>query len=76
VTIFVAVIYVLEEANGPGTGPKSFAERRGYDQVKESMHQIFPLGFAVGVGGLGLIMLGTRMAKRAREEPEQAAKTG
>jgi hypothetical protein len=76
VTIFVAVIYVLEEANGPGTGPKSFAERRGYDQVKESVHQTFPLAFAVGIGGLGLIMLGTRMTRRTGEKTEGEAKAG
>ncbi len=59
--ILVAVITVLEFANGPGTGPKTFAERRSYDQVKESVHRTFPLAFLVGVGGLGLAMLGARV---------------
>ena len=76
VTILVAVIYVLEEANGPGTGPKTFAQRRSYNQVKESMHQTFPLAFVVGVGGLGLMMLGTRMARRTGGESEEEAKAG
>ncbi len=64
-TIVVAVIYVLEVANGPGTGPKTFAQRRSYDQVKEAVHGSFPLGFAIGVGGLGLAMLGSRLARRS-----------
>ena len=60
-TIVGAVIWVLEVANGPGTGPKSFAERRSYYQVKVAVHQSFPLGFTVGIAGLGLAMLGARM---------------
>ena len=75
-TILVAVLYVLEMANGPGSGPKAFAQRRGYDQVKESVHQTFPLAFAIGVGGLGLTMLGTRMIRTARvirSEPQERA---
>ena len=61
--IVSAVLYVLEDANGPGTGPKSFAQRRSYDMVKESMHETFPLAFGLGVAGLGLTMLGARLAK-------------
>ena len=53
-TILIAVIYVLEVANGPGTGPKAFAQRRGYDRVKASVHETFPLAFAIGNGVLGL----------------------
>ena len=69
VTILVSVIYVLEVANGPGTGPKAFAQRRGYDQVKQSVHQTFPLAFAYGLVGLGVTMLGARLArKRVQEE--------
>jgi len=67
-TILVAVLYVLEVANGPGSGPKVFAQRRGYDRVKESVHQTFPLAFAVGIGGLGLTMLGAHLARRDPEE--------
>lgn len=65
VVIVVAVLWVLEVANGPGTGPKTFAERRSYDQVKEALHESFPLGFAVGIGGLGLAMLGARLRRDA-----------
>ena len=68
--ILGAVLYVLEVANGPGTGPKTFATRRSYDQVKVSLRESFPLGFAVGIGGLGLAMLGSRL--RRTGEPEEA----
>lgn len=66
-TIVGAVLTVLERANGPGTGPKAFAARRSYDQVKVEVQQSFPLAFLVGVGGLGLAMVGARLARR--EEP-------
>ena len=62
--IVVAVIWVLEVANGPGTGPKTFAERRSYDQVKEALHGVFPQAFAVGRCGLGIALLGGRFATR------------
>ena len=62
-TIVVAVVTVLEIANGPGTGPKSFAERRSYDQVKVDVQRSFPLAFLVGLGGLGLALLGSRLAR-------------
>jgi hypothetical protein len=66
VVIFTSVITVLEVANGPGTGPKTFAERRSYDQVKESVHRVFPLAFVAGLGGLGLALLGARVMSRGR----------
>lgn len=61
--IVAAVLWVLEVANGPGTGPKTFATRRSYDQVKVAVHQSFPLGFAIGLGGLGLALLGGRLRR-------------
>lgn len=63
-TIVVAVLWMLEVANGPGTGPKTFAQRRSYDQVKASIHETFPIGFPIGLAGLGLAMLGARLARR------------
>jgi hypothetical protein len=69
-TIVVSVITVLEIANGPGTGPKSFAERRSYDQVKVAVQQSFPIAFVVGLGGLGLAMLGKRLIGDGAGEPE------
>ncbi len=68
-TILGAVLWVLEVANGPGTGPKTFAQRRGYDQVKKSVHQTFPLAFPIGLGGLALTMLGARLARQRPAEP-------
>jgi len=62
-TIIAAVLWVLEDANGPGTGPKSFAERRSYDQVKESVHRTFPPAFAIGLAGLGLAVAGARLRR-------------
>lgn len=61
VTIVVAVIVVLEVANGPGAGPRAFAERRSYDQVKVAVHQSYPLAFVAALGGLALAWAGTRM---------------
>lgn len=71
-TILVAVVYVLEMANGPGTGPKAFAQRRGYDRVKQSVHETFPLAFVAGVAGLGLAMLGTRMVRSSPKANESS----
>ena len=63
------MIYVLEEANGPGTGPKTFATRRSYDTVKESVHETFPTAFGVALIGLAISYAGTRVAgRRASEE--------
>ena len=64
-----AVLTVLEIANGPGTGPKTFAQSRGYDQVKRDVQRSFPLAFLVGLGGLGLAMWGARIAKLGEEPP-------
>jgi ABC-type Fe3+ transport system permease subunit len=64
VTIVAAVVAVLEIANGPGTGPKSFAARRGYDQVKVEVQRSFPLAFLAGLGGLALTMAGARLVRR------------
>jgi hypothetical protein len=60
-TIVVSVLVVLETANGPGTGPKSFAERRSYDQVKVAVHASYPLALLAGLGGLALAMTGARL---------------
>ena len=70
VTIVVAVIYVLEVANGPGTGPKTFAARRSYNQVKVAVHESFPVALAVGLGGLGVALLGGRLVRLAEAEGE------
>ena len=69
-TIVVSVLAVCEVANGPGTGPKSFAESRGYNQTKVDLQRSFPYGLLGGLAGLGITMFGARLAKR---EPENAA---
>jgi hypothetical protein len=71
--IVVSVIVVLEIANGPGTGPKSFAERRSYDQVKVAVQHSFPLAFLVGLGGLALAMAGSRLAHQDEESEQTSA---
>jgi len=63
-TIVGAVITVLQIAEGPGPWPRTFATRRSYDQVKVDVQRTFPLAFVVGVGGLGLAMLGARLARK------------
>ena len=63
VVIVASVIYVLEAANGPGTGPKSFAQRRSYNQVKESVHATYPLAFLFALSGLGITMAGSRLLR-------------
>jgi hypothetical protein len=67
-TIVASVLAVLEIANGPGTGPKSFAERRGYDQVKVDVQRSFPIALVVALGGLGLAIVGGKLAQRAQVE--------
>jgi hypothetical protein len=63
-----AVLWVLEAANGPGSGPKTFAERRSYDQVKVAVHATFPYALPVGLAGLGLALLGARLRSAAELE--------
>jgi len=67
--IVVAVLFVLETANGPGAGPRSFAERRGYDQVKVDVHRVFPLALLVGLGGLALALYGGRLLRAGEPRP-------
>jgi len=67
-TIVVSVIIVLEIANGPGTGPKTFAERRSYDQVKVDVQRSFPIALCGGLFGLGLALLGARLRRMPEEE--------
>jgi ABC-type sulfate transport system permease component len=68
-TIVVSVIVVLEIANGPGTGPKTFAERRSYDQVKVDVQRSFPIALIGGLFGLGVAILGARIRRGPDEAP-------
>jgi hypothetical protein len=72
-TIVVSVVVVLEIANGPGTGPKTFATRRSYDQVKVDVHRSFPYALLAALGGLGLTMVGARLARRDVDGPPNPA---
>jgi len=65
--IVVAVLYVLEAADGPGAAPTQFAQRRSYDQVKVEVHRVFPLAFLVALGGLGLALYGGRFLREGEE---------
>jgi hypothetical protein len=57
------VLWMIDVADGPGTGPKTFDERRTYDETKQSMHQVFPIGFAIGLVGLAIALVGGRLAR-------------
>jgi len=72
-TIVVSVVVVLEIANGPGTGPKTFAERRSYDQVKEAVQKSFPIAVVGGLFGLALAVWGERLRASARPPPPDPA---
>jgi hypothetical protein len=73
VTIVAAVLFVVETANGPGTGPKAFAARRSYDQVKVEVHRTYPYALVAGVLGLALTITGARLAQRGGGEPSAPA---
>ena len=67
--ILWGVLHVLEAANGPGWGPTSFEDRRGYDQVKVDVHAALPGGLVRSFAGLGLLLLGARL-RRSDEDAE------
>jgi len=61
VAILTGVFHVL---NAVGAAEdRRFENRRSYNQVKEAVHGSFPLGLAIGLGGLGLAMLGARVRR-------------
>jgi hypothetical protein len=51
-----------------------FAERRSYNMVKRDVHEVLPRAIVQGLAGLGVVLLGARMRRRARaprgEAPE------
>ena len=65
--ILVTVIWVLEVANGPGQ-PRTFAERRSYNQTKVAIHEVFPQAMAIALAGLGLAWTGTRLIEKSGDE--------
>lgn len=68
--IVVTVIWVLEVANGPGQ-PRTFAERRSYNQTKVAIHEVFPTAMAFALLGLGVAWGGSRLIERASEDAEE-----
>ena len=62
-TIVGAVLAVCQSAEDYSFHT-TFAQRRSYDQVKEAVHRTFPIAFPIGLAGLGLAMLGSRLARR------------
>ncbi len=50
---------------------REFASRRSYDMVKASVHEVLPGVLLTGLGGLGLILLGGRLRRRANPVPPQ-----
>ncbi len=55
---------------GFGTRPTaSFAQRRGYDQVKRDVHAAFPLALLRALAGLALIAGGARLRRPDGQPP-------
>jgi hypothetical protein len=67
-----SVLYVLEDANGPGAGPTQFEARRSYDMVKSSIQRTFGWSLLGQLSGLALCWSGAR--RLARERAQRAAK--
>lgn len=67
--IVASVLFVLEYANGPGSGPTTFAARRSYDQVKVEVHRVFPYALLAALAGLGLALYGGRLLESGKESP-------
>ena len=63
--LLFGVIYLLEASNGPGTGPKTFSQRRSYNQVKTDLHRALPVGGSLALSGLLIVMGGSHLRKRA-----------
>ncbi len=58
---------------GFGTQPMtSIEERRGYDQIKTKVHEVFPYALMRSLAGLALLLVGLRLLQ-APESPSPAA---
>ena len=68
--VLVGVLYLLEAASG-GRRPRSFAERRSYDQVKVDLHAAFPAAAALAAAGLTLALGGARLRRGALTEGDR-----
>jgi len=47
-----------------------FEDRRPYNEVKRNAHRTFPMAASLGIGGLALMILGSRL--RSKEESDSA----
>ena len=61
VCILWGVFHVLNATSHAG---RSFAQRRGYNEVKVTVHEQFPGGLLRALGGLTLAVLGNRLLRR------------
>ena len=61
VGLLAGVLYLNTHAIGGRV--ESFAERRTYVQTKRKVHEALPIAAALGLGGLGLMVLGGRMRR-------------
>jgi hypothetical protein len=64
VLIVAATLWVANVGYG-GHVRRKFAQRRSYNMVKTSVHEVLPRVLLTGLAGLGLILLGARMRQRA-----------
>lgn len=66
--LFVTLAGVLYMTSSTIGGPiHEFRERRTYSEVKTEAHRAWPVTMVLGLAGLGLMMLGTRMRASARK---------
>jgi len=61
-----SALWVARAAEGPDGPARTFSERRSYNQVKESLHEVFPRAAGLGLAGLALTLLGARLRARSR----------
>ena len=64
IVILAAVLHMTSSTVG---GPiREFRERRTYTEVKTAAHRALPFTLVLGLAGLGLMVLGSRMRASAR----------
>jgi ABC-type spermidine/putrescine transport system permease subunit I len=64
--MLAAVLYMTSSTVGGRV--HEFRERRTYNQVKVAAQNAWPLTMVLGIAGLGLAMLGTRIRTAARKD--------
>lgn len=68
----VLVLWSVLALSSAGFGSRptaSFAQRRGYDQVKREVHAAFPMALVRALAGLALIAGGNRLRRAADRPP-------